>query len=201
MGVIALDGRGEEDEPKRWALTTGPADDVEIVESIVAELVPCIDQFFVTGFSNGAAFSVVMACRSELNIVALAPVSFATGPCESSDPTPIVSFHGTADGTVPYDGSGADVLAILLGLGSGPAEEVMANWAVANGCGTRQDTEIAFDVDRLEWTNCLAQTVFYRIDDGGHAWPGSGVEVRFGSSTNSISASEIIVDFFSAQLS
>jgi polyhydroxybutyrate depolymerase len=154
----------------------------------------------VTGFSNGAAFSVVMACRSELNIVAVAPVAYATGPCEGDVDSPIVAFHGTGDGTVPYDGSGFDVLSILLGVGSGPAEEVISDWAAFNGCGDLEEIELAADVDKLEWSACAASTTFYRIANGGHSWPGSGVEVRFGATTDSISASELIVEFFAAQL-
>ena len=199
FGVLVLDGSGADDEPKRWAL--GPAGpDVDFVETLVPQLLPCVDDFFVTGFSNGAAFAVILACRNNLPVRALAPVAYATGPCPDGRSVPIVSFHGTADGTVPYDGSGEEVLRTLLGLGSGPAESVMEEWAGAHGCAGVVEILVAFDVDQLSWFGCGAETAFYRIDNGGHSWPGSGEPVRFGVTTDSISASELIVEFFAEVL-
>lgn len=198
--VVVFDGQGRPEPPYRWDLDGGNDSDVDFIDGILPQLVPCAGPVFATGFSNGAAFAAVLGCESSLDVRAVATVSYAVPPCPDGAPLAIQGFHGTADGTVPYDGDGAELLARLLGLGSGPAEEAIAAWAELNGCGDRGETAVADDVVLFEWSDCEATTRFFRIDNGGHSWPGSDTEVRFGVTTKSISASELIVEFFRSQL-
>jgi polyhydroxybutyrate depolymerase len=48
------------------------------------------------------------------------------------------------------------------------------------------------------YEGCSADVVFYRIDGGGHSWPGASADVPLGSTTRTIDANELIVDFFEA---
>ncbi|NNC42929.1 MAG: hypothetical protein HKO03_06800 [Acidimicrobiia bacterium] len=200
FAVVVFDGQGQPGRSLRWDLNGGFDSDVAFVDLTMPSLLPCAGPMFATGFSNGAAFASVLGCESELDVIAVATVSWATEPCDNETPLPILAFHGTADGTVPFDGDGNDVLEFLLGLGSGPAEAAIGDWARHNGCTDFTVKQIGPDVQYTEWSGCEADTGFYRISNGGHSWPGSDSEVQFGVTTRTIAASSLIVDFFLAQL-
>ena len=88
------------------ALVSGTADDVTFVNTMISsiEAVQCLsrDHVFMTGFSMGAYFSNHMGCQMNNAIRAIAPHSGGTypGSCPGA-PTPVMIWHGTADGTVP----------------------------------------------------------------------------------------------------
>ncbi len=200
FAVVVFDGQGQPGRSLRWDLDGGLDSDVSFIDQTLRPLMPCAGPVFATGFSNGAAFAVVLGCDSELDVVAVATVSWAARPCADGGALPILAFHGTADGTVPFDGDGSDVLEFLLGLGSGPARTTIASWAEQNGCSSSETTNIPPDIEYTRWLGCLADTGFYQIDNGGHSWPGTDAEVQFGVTTRSIDASQLIVDFFLSQL-
>ena len=125
-GFIAVMPRGlaTRDIPEpHWNFTTlgpfepGGPDDVtfidDLLDALEAEL--CIDsaRVFSTGFSNGGALSVRLACDLSDRIAAIAPVSGVYFPPFSPDlpepgcskqPVPVIAFHGTADKGVPFEG-------------------------------------------------------------------------------------------------
>ncbi len=200
FAVVVFDGQGQPGRSLRWDLDGGFDSDVAFIDFTMPALLPCAGPVFATGFSNGAAFASVLGCESELEVIAVATVSWATEPCDDGSRLPIVAFHGTADGTVPFDGDGNDVLEFLLGLGSGPAEAAIGDWARQNGCTDFTVNQIGPDVEYTQWVGCEAETGFYRIINGGHSWPGSEAEVQFGATTQTIVASSLIIEFFLAQL-
>jgi polyhydroxybutyrate depolymerase len=75
-------------------------------------------------------------------------------------------------------------------------------WAARNGCEPTPHVEsIAADVDRFQFPcPAGAEVVLYRINGGGHTWPGSefskSIESIVGPTTSSISANDIIWHFF-----
>ena len=134
----------------------------------------CVDErrIYATGFSNGGGMVGYLACRMADRIAAFAPVSgnfyAVPGGCHPSRPVPIMDFHGTADGIVPY-----------LGL---PAREApdwplpsiaewLAGWAARDRCTTGP---IVFlqqpDITGERWSGCQRGSVVlhYREDGGGH---------------------------------
>src|SRR5215203_5702488 len=68
----------------------------------------CIDKarVYVTGLSNGAGMVSAVACVYADRIAAAAPVAGAIEleGCDPSDKVPMVSFHGTADPFLRYEG-------------------------------------------------------------------------------------------------
>jgi polyhydroxybutyrate depolymerase len=88
---------------------------------------------------------------------------------------------------------------------SGPSiPEMTATWAVRNGCdATPSETSVAADVTLVAF-DCPpgADVELYRVDNGGHSWPGSEFSSKvasvIGSTTMSISANELMWDFFEA---
>lgn len=85
-------------------------------------------RIYVTGMLNGAQMTNHLGCELSDIIAAIGPVSGgypSLQNCNPVQPLPVVSFHGTADNLIPYEGQGQ----ILL-----PAREWAAGWASHNGC-------------------------------------------------------------------
>lgn len=211
-------------DPDRWELMAD--DDVEFVTALLdrteAEL--CIDRnrVFSTGLSMGGFFSTLLSCRLSERIAAAAPVAGIAipDPCPATRPVPAVVFFGTEDPIVAYEGglgAGAAELPGLEGEGSlddvdqealeealPGVEDSVAAWAGRNGCGEEvTEDPVADDVTLLAW-DCPAEgTVeLYRVEGGGHSWPGSdfsvGIADVVGATTTSIDANEVMWAFFQA---
>jgi poly(3-hydroxybutyrate) depolymerase len=139
--------------------------------------------------------------------------------CAPSRAVPVIAFHGTDDPIVAYGGGyGPGVANLPNGaggtIGSGavdatsdePSIEAITDaWAGRNGCDTGPDrTEgVAADVSLLTWA-CPrgADVELFRVNGGGHTWPGSAVSGALGSlvgsTTMSVSANEAMWAFFVA---
>ena len=201
--------------------------DVRFVGDLLDEVerTPCVDtrRVYVAGFSNGAFLSSTIACVYADRIAAIATVEELLDPagCKPARPVPIVAFQGTGDEFVAYTGglgararvaSANDGTGRLLGETSGgkavarsPAtEKVAATWAKRNKCtGKPKRTQVAPDVTAIRY-RCpeRADVVLYRIEGGGHTWPGSefsrAIEAAVGPTTFSINADGVMWSFFQA---
>jgi polyhydroxybutyrate depolymerase len=181
----------------------------------------CVDtaRVFVTGLSNGAMMTSAVACALADRVAAVAPVAGVTpiDGCTLSRPVPVVAFHGTEDQYLSYDGGfgpatgnlpapdGSDQTLGDLGatVGGGPSvEEVVAAWASRNGCeGEPERDAVAADVTELVYPCPVGdEAELYRIEGGGHTWPGSELTKQavalLGMTTFSISANEVMWQFF-----
>jgi polyhydroxybutyrate depolymerase len=201
--VVAPQSRGP-----GWDFLTPPSwpeSDAAFIVALMADLpsVACVDphRFYATGISNGAAVVFALACA---NIGGFAAYGAAAGAfynpaCDHAPPQPIVYFHGTADPLVPIGGGK------VFGITVPPARQSMDQWAAHNGCpaGPRPSA-IGSDVTLLAWTGCRngADVDYYVIAGGGHSWPGAPPAIArvadrfFGHTTETISASQIMWDFF-----
>ena len=78
----------------------------------------------------------------------------------------------------------------------------MDAWAESGGCDPEADLEpIGDDVVRHDFPDCDegVDVVFYSIEGGGHTWPGSAIVIGPPElTTQTIDATEIILDFFDA---
>lgn len=137
----------------------------------------CVDshRIFATGFSNGGGMTNFLACRLAGRIAAFAPASgnyyALPGGCHPSRPVPLMVFHGTADGTVPYDGIPA-YESPDWPLPSIP--EYLHGWAQRDGCTAGPEVFLSSgDVTGEEWTGCRggSTVVHYRVNGGGHGLP------------------------------
>jgi poly(3-hydroxybutyrate) depolymerase len=97
--------------------TDGWTDDVAFVADVLddVEATTCIDpdRVLATGFAVGGVFASIVTCELPDRIAVLATVSGLYDPegCAPDAAKPVVSFHGTGDRFIPFDG----------GIGSGPA--------------------------------------------------------------------------------
>jgi polyhydroxybutyrate depolymerase len=175
----------------------------------------------VTGLSNGAFMTSAIACAYGDRIAAAAPVA-GISEIEDCDPdraVPVVAFHGTDDGFVTFDGGlGEDAAALPAPDGSGQTigdlddaqaaaegpsvPEITAAWGDRNECARKPKRRaVADDVTRIRF-RCpdRADVVLYRVEGGGHSWPGSefsrSIESVTGPVTFSISANEVMWEFF-----
>ena len=152
---------------------------------------------FAAGFSAGAAFSLFYACSHQRDIRAIATVAvdFQLG---CTRPMPILAFHGTADPLVPYQNGAVGI--------SLPGQKVrgtllnMGDWAKLDRCRAVPVTvTVGSQVSRSQWPRCTPGTsvTLYTVLGGGHDWPGADSKYGFGLTTQQISASLLILRFFS----
>ncbi len=139
---------------------------------------------YVCGMSNGAMMSYYLGCAASETFRAFASVSGAISPlftssCSGNIPVPFMEFHGTNDIIVPYNGGGP--LPSLWG-DFFPIETVFRKWRKVNDCQNYSSQAIPnapvidySSATRYDLTDCngdLKATLF-KIDNGGHTWPGS----------------------------
>lgn len=167
-----------------------------MIDRIAADL--CINPgaVFVTGMSNGGFMSHTIGCELADKVAAIAPVAgtLANFSCNPSRPVSVFHFHGTDDSIVPY--GGYDPI-----LGTDSVDNAIDTWIDENGC---DNTGQAFldqdDVVCRQWSGCDASTHvrLCKIKGGGHTWPGGTSIPGLGHTTQTISASTMMLDFFLA---
>jgi polyhydroxybutyrate depolymerase len=222
-GFITITPQGQ-GKVARWDTKLDSAD-MQFIGDLLDEVEQdlCVDQnrIYVTGLSNGAFMTSAVACKYADRIAAAAPVAGIRdiAGCKPSRPVPVIAFHGTGDTFVAYDGGPGSSVANLPapdgsgktlgeeGLDSGQPKgptipEITADWAKRNGCRTkRTETTVTADVDLITFS-CPkgAEAELYRVNGGGHSWPGSAFSQQVGSvvgpTTMSISANELMWKFF-----
>jgi polyhydroxybutyrate depolymerase len=205
---------------RRWNIGHFPdeADDVGFVTALVDHLLAhyAVDSgaVYLTGASNGAGMTYRLMCEAGDRFAAAAVVmggpmlaGVAAG-CEAAVPMPLMIIHGTDDRFLPWEGGEIQVIPgrafTLLSV-----EESLAFWRARNDCSDSAQTTPVDDVEpndgttttRLAYEDCGsgAVTILYRVEGGGHTWPGrpdSYPEFIVGRTARDFSASEVIWEFF-----
>jgi polyhydroxybutyrate depolymerase len=119
---------------------------LKVIEKVEAEFNVDPKRIFLVGHSNGGFMSYRMACDHADKIAAIASLAGATfadvEKCDPSEPVSVLQIHGTADGTIAYDGGS------LLGIEHPSAPVTAATWAAYDGCdATSIDAAGALDLD------------------------------------------------------
>lgn len=182
----------------------------------------CVDtsRVYATGLSNGAMMTSVVACSLSDRVAAIAPVAGIALPegCEPSHPMPVLTFHGTADPILLFNGGvGTQVLSSAMSGGdtSGttatlpPADlegegypETVRGWAALAGCDEAFEDESVSDSVTRRAYDCPADAPveFVVVEGGGHSWPSSefskSIERIVGPTTFDIDASGEAWGFF-----
>jgi polyhydroxybutyrate depolymerase len=146
--------------------------DVRFLSELIDELsaLTAIDRqrVYATGFSGGGRMVSQLACDLSERIAAIAAIGGIRfpGPCTEARAVPILAFHGTADGTNPYDGGGRPY------WGTG-VEDAVSGWAQHNHCAERGQRALASSVLEIRYAGdgCGAEVLLVRIDGFGHSWP------------------------------
>jgi polyhydroxybutyrate depolymerase len=139
-----------------------------------------LHRVYATGMSMGGYMSHYLALRLNNRITAIASVtgtmySGVYARATPGRPVPMMQIHGTADSTVPYDGN-------AIGI---PIDTLVRFWVRNNRCSsipiiTNLPNTNPADADASTVAHYLytsgtngATCEFYKIEGGGHTWPGS----------------------------
>ena len=189
-------------------------DDVGFIAKVIDEIKSDFeirsDRIYVTGFSNGGFMSQKLACDLDNQFAAVATLGASIGAkvlnqCETSQSIPMLFMLGDEDPFIPYDGG--TVLnnpSEIAGI-----ETLVYFWKNKNACQTEvlavQLPDIVSSdnstVTLFEFVDCdcNAKVKFYKINNGGHTWPGvenESYEVIAGETNEDINASSVIWNFF-----
>jgi polyhydroxybutyrate depolymerase len=118
-----------------------------------------------------------------------------------------MQVHGTSDFVVPYDGGSpaAATFGEFIGV-----ERVMRKWAKANSCNSVNYTDVpnssandfsTVELAEISGCNNGLKSRFYKVEGGGHTWPGSpsaGFFDFFNPTNQDINASAEIWSFFNS---
>lgn len=197
----------ERDGPRFWGAGrgSGRAKDVRFISDLIDKLQASYNidpkRIYANGLSNGGGMTFVLSCSLSHRIAAVGMVASAQtlswSWCTDQRAVPMINFHGTADPVTPYKGGTTWVSARSF-----PAIPAWTeNWARRNRCEPKPvQSTVAADVTRLSYTHCAddASVVLYRIEGGGHTWPGGQPlpEWFVGPTTRTIDASSEMWAFF-----
>jgi polyhydroxybutyrate depolymerase len=190
-----------------WNTVNDPsgADDVQLVRDVIEAVDKDISidpkRIYATGFSGGGRMTSRLACELGDTLAAFAPVSGIQFPtdCSPSRGVDIITFHGKHDLVNHYAWGDYSPKYWKTGV-----EESVAGWVDKNECVKDPESEkVSEVVAKVSWPFCRddSQLVFYRIEDGGHTWPGSPITLTApwsGKTNGDISASKLIWEFFEA---
>jgi polyhydroxybutyrate depolymerase len=112
-----------------------PVDDSAFLAALLREVVRRTHadarRIYVAGFSNGAFMAHRLACDHAGLVAGIVSVAGAgaidPAACRPAEPVAVLQVHGSADGTIRYDG----------GVAFGPypgARQTVADWARRDGC-------------------------------------------------------------------
>jgi polyhydroxybutyrate depolymerase len=191
--------------------------DIDFISALIDKLVNNAyinpDKVFACGLSNGGFMSYTLACKLPNKIAAIAVVGggFGLKPLanysmysfDSSTQKSVLIIHGTNDLDVDYDG----VSPFYAGV-----DATFNFWKERNGCNG-DVTMVEFpDIDntdqstitKFSYHNCYNQNevVLFRVNDGGHSWPGSlgTVFPELLPKNRDINASSEIWNFFKSKV-
>ena len=184
----------------KWQLTPDGADDeflTALVDDVEGRYCVDLNRVHVAGISLGAWKASLVGCNHPDRYASMALVAEEVHP-PNCPPMPVIAFHGTADRTVPY-GDGADEGVQVTGSNADlpGARKNVADWAEAGGCAKEPDiTDLGDDVVKWNYPECDegVSVQLYTVKGGGHTWPGSKIEI--GPTTQTIDATQLILDFF-----
>jgi polyhydroxybutyrate depolymerase len=198
-----LDGWDAFGSDATWGYHAG-VDDVAFIAALIDRLEAtdgvAPGRVFVTGFSRGAMMTYRVGCELSSRVAAIAPVSgnmadesgSAAGVgCHIARPVSLLAIHGTADGSIPFNGGHVDI-------NYSPMADVIAVWRSQDGCGGEGSPVTDGASTTTSWTCAGGSTVSARVVTGGwHTWPGASTLWRPGA-PDDFDASRLIADFFVA---
>ena len=147
-------------------------DDVGFAKDMVKEIkgLACIDEkrVFAAGFSMGGGMTNYVACHAADVFAAFAPAAFdllqeIITDCKPGRPITVVSYRGTDDPYVPYNGGLSNLVKPINFLG---AVATMKKWAEWNGC-TGSAADMGNNCQGYAASQCQGEEVILCTKQGG----------------------------------
>jgi polyhydroxybutyrate depolymerase len=165
----------------------GFPDDIAFAKAMVEDVksTACIDssRVYAVGFSMGGGMSHYIACHAADVFAAVAPAAFDlleenVDDCTPARPITVVSFRGTSDPIVNYNGGFSDVVTGMA-INFLGAANTFAKWAELNGCtGSASDAGNGCQKyatsqcqDGVEVMLCTKQGGQHEAGNASIAWP------------------------------
>jgi polyhydroxybutyrate depolymerase len=175
----------------------GAPNDVQFIRDTITAMnkALCVDpkRVYVTGFSGGARMASQLGCELSGEVAAVAPMSGLRMPgnCKLGRPQSVLSFHGTSDGTNPYNGSKQIYWSYSVPVAA-------QRWAAADHCAKGVQKQVAAGVVSTTYDNCEngREVVLYTVTGQRHAWPGTPESMAKGYTVPKIDPNEIMWSFF-----
>jgi polyhydroxybutyrate depolymerase len=186
-------------------------DDVNFIRTLIGQFSAKynIDQnaVYCSGLSSGAMMAYRLGVELSDKISAIASVAGTlTKIASTSYPSfsiPLLIIHGTKDTRVPWESKTNDSKSLIFSV-----QETLRRWQIFNNATTipqitklgDKDKKDDCTVDKKVYSsisNSSKITVF-KVNGGGHGWPGIKPEGESGNITNDINATEEIWKFFKA---
>lgn len=180
-GFYALlpDGTIDAEGEPHWDVVSGTVDDHAYLRALIEEAmeVAVVDPsaVFAVGHSNGGFMAYRMACDSADLVTGIASLagSDALETCAPAAEVAVLQIHGTADGTIPYEGGS------IAGLTFPSATATVERWAERAGCDTSATEsgaplDLVADIDGPETTvtryatNCRAAVELWTMEGADH---------------------------------
>lgn len=153
----------------------GAPHDVAFVSALLDQVESnyCVDtsRVYAFGVSNGGGMAVRLGCELAARFAAIATIAggYRSLPqCHPSVPVSVLEVHGTADGSVPYNG--------VPPWHAGSVPLFLRRWVSTDQCrGAPSRRRLAAQVLRFNWTSCADGSTIEHIEiiGGGHQLPGA----------------------------
>ncbi len=190
-------------------------DDVGFIDKLVTTLKEQYNvnekRIYLCGFSNGSFLTQRIAFEKNGQFAAFGTLGGTMNKSlfdtkNPGRPIPMMYVFGSTDPLVPYNGgtvAGSTTTLPVVGI-----EVAVSYWVTNNNCQTtipRVDLPNKNTVDNstvtvFEYTNgaCNTKVKFYKINGGGHTWPGVKLpnQTTLGETNLDIFASQELWDFF-----
>ncbi len=163
------------------------------------------NRIYMCGMSNGGIMTYYMACFAGRYLAAIGSVAGSMiarwyQSCAPDHPIPLIHFHGTSDMYVPYEGGTTQWPVTFIAV-----DTIIAQWLTYLPVLTPPDS-IHIDqyndgtaIDWFRWfetSQTRSSLEFFRIEGGGHTWPGAIPIPSLGTTTREIHASIELWRFF-----
>ena len=203
-----------------WAAGRGLAADSLGIDDVgfIAKLVTTLKgqykinakMVYLCGFSNGGFLTQRITFEKNQQFAAFGTLGGTMNQSKygNGDPgraIPMMYVFGSADPLVPYNGgtAGAATTRPIVGI-----EKAVSFWVANNNCKTTIPSVNLPDTSTLdnstvtvyEYTNgkCNSKVKFYKVNDGGHTWPGIKLSKKkiHGETNLDMFASQELWNFF-----
>lgn len=201
----------------RYRAHTENIDDVGFISRLIDWAVRDLNvdkrRVYVTGISNGGLMALRLAREAPRKLAAVAVVAASdlaslAGERHKGAPVSILLMSGTSDPLMPFKGGNIGFGRRNLGNVQS-IEDTVKYWVDHDGCDPKPVTTELPDADPKDKTRVVedvyrnaatgAEVVLYRIEDGGHTWPGGPQylpERIVGRTSQDIDAAVVIWRFF-----